>query len=333
MTDARLNLLTNYVKEVWPQSAGAEFKLLNGDASLRRYFRVKGRIAVDAPPESQKTAEFVDIATRLTQMGVRVPKIYAADVKQGLMLIEDVGDRVFAGAAQWTEQERYYLKAVALLPQLAVTRSSGLPRFDKAFMLQELEIMRQWLLQQALGMTLTDAEEQVVRTAFEVLTTEIERLPYCTMHRDFHCRNLQVLLDESLCVLDFQDMVVGPCGYDVASLVYDCYVMFPQALVDKLLALTWRRYIALGLIHVDLATFSAQVQLISLQRHLKVLGIFNRLYLRDGKRGYLRDLPRVLTYTLKECAILPELQDFSHFMHERVAPTLNAYLQREGIKA
>lgn len=331
---ARSTALQAFVKRIWPQCGSAELKPLSGDASLRRYFRIGGRVAVDAPPQTQKNAEFIDIASRLRQVGLRGPHIFAADLGQGFMLLEDVGDRVFAGAAQGTEQERYYLKAAALLPQLAKVRIAQLPRFDEAFMQQELDIMRKWLLSSALQLQLSATQQHVLDTACTALCARISAMPYCAMHRDFHCRNLQVLPDDSLCVLDFQDMVVGPCAYDVASLVYDCYVKLPQALIDKLIVLTWRRYQALGVLSgaVSLYEFKIMVLCCALQRHLKVLGIFNRLLLRDGKRGYLKDLPRVMNYTLDECVQLSEFAALGELLQSIVVPALTHYLQGQGIQ-
>ncbi|MBQ9273875.1 MAG: phosphotransferase [Succinivibrio sp.] len=287
---------------------------LNGDASFRRYFRGGGIIAVDSPPQTQKNREFIAIDKALFKAGLKAPQILYYDLKWGFLILEDLGDTLFSQVAAGTKQEYWYLKALALLPKLsAVQPEGGLPPFDEAFVRQELEIFRQWFLDKALGLTLNAAEQALIDKAITLLATAIPKLPVCAMHRDFHCRNLMVLPKGELAILDFQDMVRGPYCYDAASLLYDCYVELPSKLIKKLQVKAHALYRELGLAPQDFEEFIRELTLVSLQRHLKVLGIFCRLYLRDGKAGYLGDLPLVLGYVLRECAALPEfaaLEDF-----------------------
>lgn len=300
---------------------------LNGDASFRRYFRVGGYIAVDSPPDTQKNAEFVDVSRRLREVGLRVPHIFACDLNQGFMLLEDLGNLLFASRALGSEQPRFYDKAAALLPSLVKADSTGLPPFDRDFILMELGICSEWYLGRKLGLTLTVKEQELIAKSFNLLADLITAQPQAAMHRDFHCRNLMVLKDESLAVIDYQDMVRGPLTYDLASLLFDCYRVLPQDLVDRLTEITWRRFAALGLLSagenaetvVSLAEFTRMVRVVSLQRHIKVLGIFSRLSLRDGRDGYLSDLPRVFDYVIAECEALPEFKALGEFFKNRDA--------------
>lgn len=323
--DARRQALSQ-----WLGLKAENLQPLNGDASLRRYFRVPAlnAVAVDAPPATQKNIEFIDTAKRLTQVGVRVPQILRTELLQGFLLQEDLGDTVFAAqacSADAMTQRTWYLKAAALLPSLALVRTQGLPAFDADFIHMELGIFTQWLLDKRLHLTLSPGEQQLLKQTFARLTQILLALPQRAMHRDFHCRNLMVLKDQSLAVIDFQDMVTGPLGYDLASLIYDCYVELPPLLVDEILELTYWRYQYLGLLPgISRDEFAKAVTAVSLQRHLKVLGIFNRLWLRDGKPGYLKDLPRVFDYTLRECQALPEFGPLAEFLVERVQEVICA---------
>lgn len=327
MTDARKTELELWLKTLKIEGLGPLCSL-NGDASFRRYFRVGGYIAVDAPPATQKNAEFVDISRRLREVGLRVPHIFACDLEKGFMLIEDLGSLLFASRALGSELPRFYDKAAALLPELVMADNKGLPPFDRDFILMELHICSEWYLTKKLGLTLTVAEQALLDKSFNRLADLITAQPQAAMHRDFHCRNLMVLPDESLAVIDYQDMVRGPVTYDLASLLFDCYRVLPQDIVDRLTEITWRRFAALGLLScssrqnaepLTLSKFRTMLKVVSLQRHIKVLGIFCRLSLRDGKDGYLTDLPRVFDYVLSECAALPEFNALGEFFKQRAS--------------
>lgn len=304
VTDSRKDELVAFVKSIILED---EIMLLslNGDASFRRYFRVYGKnlIAVDAPPKTQKNKEFIAIDAALLSVGIRAPKIIASDLDNGFMLIEDLGETTFASVAVGKLQESYYLKAVGLLPKLAsLNRHLDLPKFDEAFIKFELSIFDEWMLEKRLGVILTKDERESLNEAYEYITSNLVKQPYVAMHRDFHSRNLMVCENDDLAVIDFQDMVYGPICYDLASIVYDCYVDLDFDLKVKLCEITFEKYRHEGYIEeVNFESFRKQVLLTSLQRHIKVLGIFCRLSLRDGKHGYLKDLSRVIKYVLHEC--------------------------------
>lgn len=304
VTDNRKNELVAFVKSIILED---EIMLLslNGDASFRRYFRVYGKklIAVDAPPKTQKNKEFKAIDEALIHIGIRAPKIIGCDLDNGFMLIEDLGETTFASVALGNLQEHYYLKAVNLLPKLSsLNRHLQLPKFDEAFIKTELSIFDEWMLEKRLGVILTKEERQNLDEAYEYICQNLLKQPYVAMHRDFHSRNLMVCDNDDLAVIDFQDMVCGPICYDLASIIYDCYVDLDIELKSKLAEITFEQYRREGYIEdLSFESFRKQVLLTSLQRHIKVLGIFCRLSLRDGKHGYLKDLPLVIKYVLHEC--------------------------------
>ena len=303
VTDSRQDQLTAFVKSIILED---EIMLLplNGDASFRRYFRVSGKnlIAVDAPPQTQKNKEFISIDKALAREKVKVPDILAYDLENGFMLLEDLGNTTFAQVAIGADAESYYLKAIDLLcPVAKVISEVELPVFDDEFVKFELSLFETWMLEKRLGVKLSDEEKQDIGDAYEYICNSLKQLPYVAMHRDFHSRNLMVFGDE-LAVIDFQDMVKGPITYDLASLVYDCYVVLDKDLVNKCIDRAYAKYNELNLLNgVEKSEFVRLLNITSLQRHIKVLGIFCRLSIRDGKDGYLKDLPRVINYVLDEC--------------------------------
>ncbi|MCR5537051.1 MAG: phosphotransferase [Succinivibrio sp.] len=318
--DLRLEGLRAFVKSA--TSSEAALLPLNGDASFRRYFRVAGlgQIAVDAPPGTQKNHEFVAIAKALYEQGIAVPQVLACDFDQGYLLLSDLGDTTFAKVAVGERAEYWYDQAVTLLPAIANCQGLTLPEFDTDFMQMELGIFTEWLLDKTLHLTLSAQDEAQLKAQFALLVSRILKQPYGCMHRDYHSRNLMVAAQDKLAVIDFQDMVRGPLTYDLASLVYDCYIKLPESLVERELARAYRLYQEQGLVNSQLAyaQFVEYVRLCSLQRHLKVLGIFCRLHLRDHKSAYLGDLPRVLDYALAESAQSAEFKFLHDFLVNRI---------------
>lgn len=320
VTDSRQDQLTAFVKSIILED---EIMLLplNGDASFRRYFRVSGKnlIAVDAPPETQKNKEFISIDKALASEKVKVPKILAYDLEKGFMLLEDLGNTTFSQVAVGAASESLYLKAVDLLAPIARTGSKlELPLFDDEFINFELSLFETWMLEKRLGITLSAEEKQVLKDAYDYICKSQKLLPYVAMHRDFHSRNLMVFEDE-LAVIDFQDMVKGPITYDLASLIYDCYVVLDKDLVSKCIDRAYNRYVELNILkNMSEEEFKHLLNITSLQRHIKVLGIFCRLSIRDGKNGYLKDLPRVINYVLDECKNDPHFSKLSNIIKKYV---------------
>jgi len=176
------------------------------------------------------------------------------------------------------------------------------------------------MLNSRLSVTLDENEKRILDEAYDYIITTIESIPYAAMHRDYHSRNLMLSSDE-LAVIDFQDMVKGPVTYDLASIVYDCYINLDKSLCDSLLSLGYDNFKALGYLwdNLSLDDFKKYVSITSLQRHIKVLGIFCRLSIRDGKDGYLKDLPRVINYVLDECDCDPHFSKLKGIVEKYVA--------------
>ncbi len=294
---------------------------LNGDASFRRYFRLGNVIAVDSPPDSQKNEEFIRINSKLSQMGIRVPKVISADLNQGFMLLEDLGSTHLLDAESVSNRTFWYEKAVSTALALGTVSDPMLPGFDRDFMMMELEIFTEWMLDKKLGLVLSESEQHMLEQSFDFLITRIEGMPQTAMHRDFHSRNLMIAADE-LAVIDYQDMVTGPYAYDLASLLYDCYVVLPESLKEHLITQAFKspQIQILGI--ADRESFDSDIKLCAVQRHLKVLGIFERLYIRDGRDGYLKDLPRVLNYLLQNCPCYEELRELASFIKTRILERL-----------
>ncbi len=315
-------------------TAAAVLLPVAGDASNRRYFRLQlqGRtvITVEAPPATEKNREFLAIRQLLERAGVRVPKLLAADLEKGFLLLEDLGDQLLLGELQAATADSQYTQALAILRELAAVDPkalASLPVYDRALLAEEFSRFPTWFLQRLLGLELTNTELHLLAELDGLLIGSALAQPQVLVHRDFHSRNLMCLTDGELALIDFQDAVVGPITYDPVSLLKDCYIQWPRERVEAW-ALAHRDALrAAGrLPSVSDATFLRWLDWMGLQRHLKVLGTFARLYLRDGKSAYLQDLPLVIAYIREvlashagETAVLDEFQDW--FEH-RVLPVV-----------
>lgn len=297
-----------------------ELVSLNGDASFRRYFKIPstGFIAVDSPPDTQKNIEFVSIDEALASSGVRVPTIYFKDLDKGYFIIEDLGNVTFADVSV-KNTKLWYKKAIDVLSDILPVRRDDEVLFDEKFIRFELSLFETWMLNKGLNVTLDADEKAILEEAYDELIKVCLSQQQCSMHRDYHSRNLMVR-DNELYVIDFQDMVRGPITYDLASLLYDCYVDLAPGLIDSLSAYAYNVFTDKGIIKdTPYEEFVQNMRLTSLQRHIKVLGIFVRLSVRDGKDGYLKDLPRVINYVLKECDISPKFSKLKALIHKYVA--------------
>jgi hypothetical protein len=305
--------------------------LISGDASFRRYHRGGGLIWVDANPKTEKNHEFVRNASALHAGGLLAPEVRAVDYEQGLLAVTDMGDTQLIGCLNADNVLAWYGKAIALLPRLGAVELDLEP-FDSAFMARENSIFPEWLLGHHLQLTLSDEEQQLLDETFACLTENNLAQPQGVMHRDFHSRNLMVCggetpADSRLAVIDFQDMVIGPLSYDLVSLLKDCYVRWPDAVIEQGMRQgfdTLQQAKLLG--ELDYAEFRRAADLTGMQRHLKAAGIFTRLYHRDGKSGYLKDIPRTLGYVVDVCyshgATYPVLGRFGQWLAQVVLPGL-----------
>ncbi|MCP5418486.1 MAG: phosphotransferase [Chromatiaceae bacterium] len=288
---------------------------VSGDASFRRYFRITGldgasRVVMDAPPDHEDCRPFVQIAERLHHLGLHVPAIYAQDLQQGFLLLEDLGSVHYLDLLDEQRVERLYGDALAALAVVqACAPTDGLPVYDGKLLLQEMELFRHWLLQRHLGMTLTGSENQMLDGLFELLMKSALEQPRVFVLRDFHSRNLMVATSPTPGILDFQDAVAGPVTYDLVSLLKDCYISWSTDRVKGWASGYFQLAVQSGVLQQQQeAYFLRWFDLMGVQRHLKAAGIFARLHLRDGKPGYLGDIPRTLGYILQLEPAYPELE-------------------------
>ncbi len=312
---------------------------VSGDASFRRYFRVhssdgqtdpKCWIAMDAPPEKEDSHSFVALARFWRERGINVPELIAVDLPRGFILLEDFGDHLLLSSLKpdcpdVVAGDRYYNKAISTLLDIQSLPADGeydLPPYDRALLSRELELFRHWLLEKKLGMQLGDAEQAMLDEVFESLIRNALEQEQVPVHRDYHSRNLMIARDDQLGVLDFQDAVLGPVTYDLVSLLRDCYIAWPQQQLEGWMRGYFDQAKTKGLVKVDWNTFCCHFDRMGMQRHMKAAGIFARLALRDGKLGYLQDIPRTVHYILEACFDDPEFADFRAFLVARVLPAL-----------
>lgn len=326
----RDSLLLHWARRI-SGDASLQLTLISGDASFRRYHRGGGLIWVDANPKTEKNHEFVRNASALHAGGLLAPEVRAVDYEQGLLAVTDLGDTQLIGCLNADNVQAWYGKAIALLPRLGAVELDLEP-FDSAFMARENSIFPEWLLGHHLQLTLSDEEQLLLAETFACLTENNLAQPQGVMHRDFHSRNLMVCgcetPDESeLAVIDFQDMVIGPLSYDLVSLLKDCYVRWPDAVIEQGMRLGFDTLQQANLLGgLDYAAFRRAADLTGMQRHLKAAGIFTRLYHRDGKSGYLKDIPRTLGYVVDVCrshgVAYPVLARFGQWLEQVVLPRL-----------
>ncbi|AEF99368.1 aminoglycoside phosphotransferase family protein [Methylomonas methanica] len=302
----------------------------SSDASFRRYFRVKHadgcHVVMDAPPERENTAPFIRNAALLQTAGLHVPAIYQQNLEQGFLLLEDLGSQNFLDTLKPDNADALYRSALDSLFKLqqAVDPSRcGLPAYDRALLSRELAIFYEWFLDKRLGIVLPSALRQALD---DCLIDSALQQPQVCVHRDYHSRNLMVLDEESPGVIDFQDAVIGPITYDVVSLLRDCYIRWPVQQVVDWLELYYQRLLAAGMVNCDFRQFKGWFDLMGLQRHLKAIGIFSRLQLRDDKPAYLADIPRTMAYVGEVCRHYPELAEFNGFLEHQVLPVYQARL-------
>ena len=300
-----------------------------GDASFRRYFRVAGddgitRIIMDAPPEHEDCRPFLDVTGRLEAAGVHVPQIFAQDLDQGFLLLEDLGDVQYLDRLDRDSAARLYGDALAaLLAFQASAPSDGLPPYDEALLRFEMELFREWLCGRHLAIALDAQENVMLDTLFTRLVENALEQPQCFVHRDYHSRNLMLTDSRSPGIIDFQDAVRGPITYDLVSLLKDAYIRWPLEQVDRWVADYAELAGQSGLINeAQKLQFQKWFDLMGLQRHIKVAGIFARLYRRDGKAGYLADIPLVLDYIVEMAERYPEFSGLADLITIRVRPLL-----------
>lgn len=322
--DVRLEQLTEWINTLTDWQ-GAQLAPASADASFRRYFRVtqhqQTAIAMDAPPDKENCTPFLDITDRLHHAGVAAPVIYAKNLLDGFLLLEDFGNTLLLNELSPSNVDTLYETAMDTLLHLQQAEIQGLPEYSHAFLRRELDLMPEWFLQQHLNFTAEDIPYKLIDHTFNNLITAVLEQPIAFVHRDYHSRNLMLAAEQKLGVIDYQDAVWGPITYDLVSLLRDCYVVWPQQRVKRWALAYHKEAIAAGVLPpIDEISFLRWFDLMGLQRHLKVLGIFARLNHRDGKASYLKDLPLTLSYILTIGSQHPETCRLVEWMRQAHIP-------------
>ena len=298
----------------------------SADASFRRYFRAtfdnRTLIVMDAPPQHEDCRPFLHIAKLFEDAGTHVPHVYAQDLKQGFLLLSDLGNTTYlqalcggvdaqqrgthrpppCGENANTARELYAAATDALIKIQLASRENELPPYDDALLQREMRLFPEWYIAKHLNVTLSEAQNAKLETVFARIIANNLAQPRVYVHRDYHSRNLMVT-EPNPGILDFQDAVYGPITYDLASLFKDAYIRWEEAEMIDWLIRYWEKARKAGLpVADDFSVFYRDYEWMGVQRHLKVLGIFARLYHRDGKDGYLKDLPLVMAYLRAACA-------------------------------
>ena len=354
--DARLSLIRSWLTQDLGWRIG-QITVASADASFRRYFRVSRGdvnpaawapkadtlVVMDAPPGKEDIAPYLKVTALLEQAGVHVPHVHASDARRGLIVMEDLGDTQYLSLLRTGRGvDALYGDALTTLANIQVRAARAaqqLEPYDRGPLERELNLMPEWFLAKHLGIETTPEERALLTVTNEILINEALLQPQVFVHRDFHSRNLMVLPPAvqkhgGPGVIDFQDALRGPIGYDLVSLLKDCYISWSRERVERWVK-GYRRVIGgLGANVGDSEyQFLRWFDFIGVQRHVKVLGVFARLWHRDGKIGYLDDLPLVLHYVLDACGRYPELVEFGRWLQWRVAPILAAANERQKDKA
>ena len=288
----------------WLDSLGYRDYTLNpasADASFRSYHRLvcddNSWIVMDAPPELEPCDQFISVAAKLRSVQLNAPEVIEQNLEQGFLLLTDFGGTDYLSILnEQTEASLYADALAAILRMQTGIDCDDLPPYDESLLGREMDLFHDWFLQQQLQMQLTQSQLERWISVKKILTANALEQPQVFVHRDFHSRNLMKLDVGNPGILDFQDAVKGPLCYDPVSLLRDCYISWPAQRIEQLIRDYYDRATANGLTEVDFDIFLRWFNLMGVQRHLKAMGIFSRLNIRDGKPGFLKDIPRTLEY-------------------------------------
>ncbi|WP_456022921.1 aminoglycoside phosphotransferase family protein [Pseudomonas protegens] len=310
--DEQLAIL--FADQGWGTVPPATLTAASSDASFRRYFRWEGEgrsfVVMDAPPPQENCKPFVDIAFLLAKSGINVPKIYAEDLERGFLLLNDLGNKTYLDVIDGENADALFSDALqALLAFQQLPMVAPLPSYDVALLRRELELFPEWYVKRELGVEFDSTQQQQWQQVSDLLIDSALAQPQVLVHRDYMPRNL-MLSEPNPGVLDFQDAVYGPVTYDVTCLFKDAFLSWPEERVRGWLENYWQQASALNIpVQPDFEDFLRASDLMGVQRHLKVIGIFARICHRDGKPRYLADVPRFFSYIEAVIARRPELAE------------------------
>lgn len=306
--ESRLPILKNWLQGIAGdhQLDLASLKPASSDASFRRYYRLDAAsgtaIVMDAPPQQEDCRPFIHVTNLLAQAGLNVPAILAQDLQQGFLLLTDLGEQTYYQAIQAglddARLQKLYRDSIAALVRMQHASTQGLPHYDAERLSQELTVFPEWYAQRHCQVQLGETDQSVLHDAFAALIEDNTRQPSVLVHRDFHSPNLMVgQAEQNPGIIDYQDALVGPLTYDIASLVMDARTTWEEPQQLDWAIRYWEAARAAGLpVHADFADFHRAYEWMGLQRNLRILGVFARLSYRDGKHHYLDHIPRVNAY-------------------------------------
>ncbi len=300
---------------------------VSGDAGFRKYFRVQlansELIAVYAPPETEKNEAFLQIGQFFYDHGVHVPKIIAYEMERGFFLLEDLGQTLYLDHLNQDSAQLLYGEALVALLNIQQCPQDGkiFAPYDAAKLVDEMALFPEWFVEKLLGYSFSENERSLVNTLFDALVVSALEQPQVIVHRDYHSRNIVYGPEGRPGIIDFQDAVIGPFTYDLVSILRDCYISWPQSDVENWVRAYFTMAQDVGIVRE--ASFEQVLRWfdwMGLQRHIKVLGIFARLSIRDDKHGYLDDLPLVIEYVRSVACRYPEMQDFVRWFDDKLLP-------------
>ncbi len=325
-SDERLNWLSDRLDTTVTQLDRA-----SEDASFRTYWRAQvanqSYILMDAPVSHENSEPFVRIATLLAAHGLHAPRILHQDLSRGFLLLEDLGSVTYSDGFGTRQPEPLYEAAIDALIDMQCIDPRSLPKYDHTLLMSEMELFKEWLLTQHLGIVLDSTALQNWSRTGKLLSDAALEQPQVFVHRDYHSRNLMVTERNNPGIIDFQDAVCGPITYDLVSLLRDCYQLWPDDMVESLINRYLQRAEASLPIPLNSDQFRVWFDWMGIQRHLKASGIFCRLHHRDGKSGYLNDIPATLTYIINIAGRYSELNWLCELVSERVMEPMRQSLR------
>jgi N-acetylmuramate 1-kinase len=333
MTDARLNTLIQWLKGLktsWQLDLDS-LAPASADASFRRYFRIESKnpefptlIVMDAPPQHEPLETFLKVDLLLSDAGLNVPKILEKNIVEGFLLLNDLGTTTYLAKLNDETANHLYKDATQALVRMQLASKAGvLPNYDEALLQRELDLFPEWYLKKHLGIDLSETQQVQLKKSFELIIENNLAQAKVYVHRDFHSRNLMVTKEHNPGVIDFQDAVYGPITYDASSLWRDAYIAWPEEKVLDWVIQFWEEGRRVGLaMPNDFGEFYRDFEWMGLQRHLKVLGIFARLFHRDGKDSYLNNIPLVFKYAIATANRYIELKPLARIL-EATRPVQN----------
>ncbi len=294
-----------------------EIEVASEDASFRKYYRLTHNdssfLLMDSSLEKDSLKPFLNVTAKLLKVGVKAPKILEQNLEDGFLIIEDFGNTHYLDILDWDNFKDLYKKAIDEIVKMQKADTSGLPLYDKEFLTFEMDLMAEWYMKKLLPVVLSEKQEIIIAEAIDKISDIVLSQPQDVfVHRDFHSRNIMTTKDDKIGVIDYQDAMSGGITYDLASLLEDSYIEFDRE--DNLeLVLYFRDKKGLD---VDDETFIKWFDFTSMQRHIKVLGVFARLYKRDGKKGYLKDIPLTLKYLFDTAKLYEETKPLNQMFKE-----------------